>query len=99
MTAPFPKTSLIPGSASPERDCAGAPGRSGASIPRQSASFSAAPELGAEVRFQRSPTHHPETGFVRSRQFCTGIIEILDQDAKPLRLTPEQYEVVTDENA
>lgn len=53
-----------------------------------------APALGTEVSFQRTPNHHPEKGFVRSRQFGTGIIEIVDGDAKPLRLTPKQYEVV-----
>lgn len=53
-----------------------------------------APDLGAEVSFQRTPTHDWETGHVRSRQFCTGIIEIIDENAKPLRLTPDQYKVI-----
>ncbi len=53
-----------------------------------------APDLGAEVSFQRSPTHHWECGFVKGRQFGTGIIDILDTDAKPLRLMPEQYRAV-----
>lgn len=54
-----------------------------------------APDLGAEVSFQRTPTHHWERGFVRSRQFGTGIIDIIDTEAKPLRLMPGQYRVVT----
>jgi len=53
-----------------------------------------APEIGSEVRFRRSATHHWERGFVRSRQFCTGIIDVVDDAAKPLRLMPDQYRVV-----
>lgn len=53
----------------------------------------AAPEIGAEVTFQRTPTHHPETGVVCGRQFGTGIIEVVDMNAKPLRLDPSQYQL------
>lgn len=87
----FPRT---PG-ASSERNT-GTPRPSGPSIPRQGASF---PPLGSEVRFQRSPDHHPETGIVWGRQFGTRVIEIVDSDAKPLRLMPDQYEVIEDANA
>lgn len=66
---------------------------SGVSFPRYGSAQ--APELGAEVRFCRSPSDEPETGIVRGRQFGTGIVEIVDMNAKPLRLYPEQYEVVT----
>lgn len=53
-----------------------------------------APPLGAEVSFLRGPSQHWEKGLVRSRQFITGIIEIVDGNAKPLRLTPDQYKVI-----
>lgn len=56
--------------------------------------FSSPPKLGAEVRFQRSPTHHPEMGIVQGRQFGSGIIDVVDMNAKLLRLEPSQYEVV-----
>jgi hypothetical protein len=52
------------------------------------------PELGEEVRFQRSATHHPETGIVLGRQFGTGIIEVEDQNAEQVRLNPDQYEAI-----
>lgn len=53
-----------------------------------------APALGAEVRFQRAPSQQWEKGHVRSRQFGTGIIEIVDENAKSLRLTPDQYKAI-----
>lgn len=56
----------------------------------------AAPELGSEVEFRRSPTHHPERGFVRSRQFGTGIIDVIDMRAKVIRLMPDQYRAVAE---
>ncbi len=71
---------------------------SGASRERQRA-FSSPPEMGERVRFQQSPTHHPEIGIVRGRQFGTGIIEITTQDDEQFRLEPSQYEVITDANA
>ncbi|RBW63039.1 hypothetical protein [Ruegeria sp. A3M17] len=52
------------------------------------------PKLGDEVRFQRSATHHPETGIVRGRQFGTGIIEVEDRNAEQVRLNPDQYEAI-----
>jgi hypothetical protein len=52
------------------------------------------PELGDQVRFKRSPTHHPETGIVRGRMFGSRAIEIVDMGAKPLLLDPSQYEVI-----
>lgn len=55
---------------------------------------SAAPELGDVVHFQRTPTHHRETGTVRGRQFGTGIVEIEDAQSQIIRLGPDQYEVV-----
>ena len=69
---------------------------SGADASHRRASFSP-PELGAKVRFQRSATHHPEIGVVRSRQFGTGIIEIADKDNRQIRLERGDYEVI--ENA
>lgn len=57
--------------------------------------FSAFPEIGDTVQFRRSPTHAPETGFVKGRLFGSRDIEIVDANAKPLRLTPSQYEVIT----
>jgi hypothetical protein len=48
------------------------------------------------VEFKQSPTHHWERGFVRSRQFGTGIIDVVDLQAKPLRLLPDQYRVTDD---
>lgn len=64
---------------------------SGAAGPRRGA-FSSPPALGAEVTFRRSPSHHPETGFVRGRMYGSDAIEIVDMDGKPLRLTANQYE-------
>lgn len=90
-TSPVPCVDLTPRSARPTQP-------SGAVAPRRRV-FSSPPELGAEVRFQRSPTHHPEVGIVRGRQFGTGIIEVLDCNAKELRLEPSQYEVVTNADA
>lgn len=90
-TSPVPCVDLTLRSARPTQP-------SGAAVSGQRV-FSSPPKLGAEVRFQRSPTHHPEMGIVRGRQFGTGIIEVLDRNAKPLRLEPSQYEVVTDANA
>lgn len=52
------------------------------------------PELGDQVRFKRSPTHHPELGIVRGRMFGSRDIEIVDMGAKPLRLHASQYEVI-----
>ena len=52
------------------------------------------PELGDQVRFKRSPTHHPERGIVRGRMFGSRDIEIVDMGAKPLRLHANQYEVI-----
>ncbi|WP_171178621.1 hypothetical protein [Ruegeria sp. HKCCD8929] len=54
----------------------------------------AAPELGDMVHFQRSPTHHRETGTVRGRQFGTGIVEVEDAQSEIIRLGPGQYEAV-----
>lgn len=53
------------------------------------------PKLGDEVRFRRSPTHQPECGIVRGRQFGTRIVEVVDMCATPLRLEPDQYELVS----
>lgn len=58
-----------------------------------SGAFSSLPDLGDEVRFQRSPTHHPETGIVRGRVFGRGAIDIVDMNGKPLRLEAGQYEI------
>ncbi|WP_299297472.1 hypothetical protein [uncultured Tateyamaria sp.] len=52
------------------------------------------PEIGDEVRFQRSPTHHPERGFVRGREFGTRGIDVVDMRGKALRLPAGQYELV-----
>ncbi|MEY8099059.1 hypothetical protein AB9F29_16780 [Falsihalocynthiibacter sp. S25ZX9] len=52
------------------------------------------PELGAEVRFMKHPSAKWEAGIVRGRQFGTGIIEVIDLNAKQVRLMPEQYEFV-----
>jgi hypothetical protein len=49
------------------------------------------PELGDKVTFTRSPSHGWETGYVRSRKFGTRCIEVVDANAKPLRLVPGQY--------
>lgn len=86
--------SRMPG-ASSERNT-GTPRPSGARIPRQGATF---PPLGTWVKFQRSPTHHPENGTVLSRQFGTGIIEVNDMNDGLLRLSPDQYEVLNHEDA
>ncbi|KPU84207.1 hypothetical protein JI58_04270 [Marinosulfonomonas sp. PRT-SC04] len=53
-----------------------------------------APALGVEVSFLRASSQQWEKGHVRSRQFGTGIIEIVDENAKPLRLTPDQYKTI-----
>lgn len=66
--------------------------QSGATFPRTGAPQ--APELGAEISFQRTPTHQWERGLVRGRQFGTGIIDVVDENAKPLRLTPDQYKAI-----
>ena len=58
--------------------------------------FFAPPELGAEVRFKRSPSHAPELGFVRSRQFGTGHIGVMDWNGKELQILHGQYEVIAD---
>ncbi|WP_299144066.1 hypothetical protein [uncultured Tateyamaria sp.] len=52
------------------------------------------PEIGDEVRFQRSPAHHAETGFVRGREFGTRGIDVVDMRGKPLRLPAGKYELV-----
>lgn len=49
------------------------------------------PEVGDEVIFSRSPSHERETGYVMSREYGTRCIEIVDANAKPLRLRPGQY--------
>ncbi len=49
------------------------------------------PEVGDEVIFSRSPSHERETGYVMSREYGTRCIEIVDSNAKPLRLRPGQY--------
>jgi hypothetical protein len=49
------------------------------------------PEVGDEVIFTRSPSHERETGYVMSREYGTRCIEIIDVNAKPLRLRPGQY--------
>ncbi len=49
------------------------------------------PEVGDEVIFTRSPSHERETGYVMSREYGTRCIEIVDVNAKPLRLRPGQY--------
>tara|TARA_R110000850_G_scaffold275758_1_gene415703 strand:- start:2707 stop:2985 length:279 start_codon:yes stop_codon:yes gene_type:complete len=49
------------------------------------------PEVGDEVVFTRSPSHETETGYVMSREYGTRCIEIVDVNAKPLRLRPGQY--------
>lgn len=51
-------------------------------------------QLGAEVSFKRHRDATPERGFVRSRQFCSLIIEVVDMRGKPLRLDPSQYEAI-----
>lgn len=53
------------------------------------------PEIGDEVTFTRSPSHEPETGYVRSREFGTRCIEVVDANGKPLRLMPGQYRSAT----
>ena len=58
--------------------------------------FFAPPDLGAMVRFSRSPSHAPEFGFVRSRQFGTGHIGVIDWNGKELQILRGQYEVITD---
>ncbi|WP_298938114.1 hypothetical protein [uncultured Ruegeria sp.] len=82
----------------PRPDDAPAPPRTGETTPSShgspsSGAFSSFPDLGDEVRFQRSPTHHPELGIVRGRVFGTRAIEIVDMNGKPLRLEAGQYEV------
>lgn len=49
------------------------------------------PEVGDEVIFTRSPSHERETGYVIWREYGTGCIEIVDINAKPLRLRSGQY--------
>jgi hypothetical protein len=49
------------------------------------------PELGDKVSFSRTPSHRREIGYVRSREFGTRCIEVVDANAKPLRLVPGQY--------
>jgi|GEM_PF-1623117 len=49
------------------------------------------PKVGDEVSFARSPSHASETGYVRSREFGTRCIEVVDANAKTLRLMPGQY--------
>ena len=49
------------------------------------------PEVGDEVAFTRSPSHEWETGYVMSREFGSRCIEVVDVNAKPLRLRPGQY--------
>lgn len=49
------------------------------------------PEVGDEIVFTRSPSHERETGYVMSREYGTRCIEIIDVNAKPLRLRPGQY--------
>ena len=49
------------------------------------------PEVGDEVTFARSPSHEWETGYVMSREFGSRCIEVVDVNAKPLRLRPGQY--------
>ena len=49
------------------------------------------PEVGDEVVFTRSPSHERETGYVMSREYGTRCIEVVDVNAKPLRLRPGQY--------
>jgi hypothetical protein len=71
--------------------------RRGATPPPRSGSPSAGasspfPLIGDQVRFQRSPTHHPEPGIVRARIFGTRAIEIVDMEGKPLRLDAGQYQ-------
>lgn len=83
-TSRKPGTGHLPRSAGPTEPSAAAGPRRGG--------FSSPPALGAEVEFQRTPTHHPERGFVRARMFGSGTIEIVDMDGKPLRLTANQYE-------
>ncbi len=58
-----------------------------------SGAFSSFPNLGDEVRFQRSPTHHPELGIVRGRVYGVCAIEVVDMGGKPLRLEAGQYEI------
>lgn len=53
------------------------------------------PEVGDEVIFTRSPSHERETGYVMSREYGTRCIEIVDVNAKPLRLRPGQYRSAT----
>ncbi len=82
----------------PSPDDAPTPPRSGANLPSSSGSpcsraFSSFPGIGDQVRFQRSPTHHPEYGIVRSRIFGVRAIEIVDMNGKPLRLEAGQYEI------
>ena len=60
---------------------------SGASLPF--------PEIGDTVRFQRTRTHHPEEGIVRGRSFGTRAIDVVDMQAKPLRLMAGEYELVS----
>ena len=88
MTAP----TKLPHPASartPPRSGATPPSRPGSPGSRAPSSF---PLIGDEVRFRRSPTHHPETGFVRARTFGTRAIEIVDMGGKPLRLEAGQYQ-------
>lgn len=49
------------------------------------------PQIGQQVRFQRSHHHHPETGTVCSRQFGTGIIEVIDAGGATVELNETQY--------
>lgn len=63
-----------------------------ASFPRTGAPQ--APALGGEVSFLRAANQKWEKGHVRSRQFGTGIIEIVDENKKSLRLTPDQYKAI-----
>jgi hypothetical protein len=50
-------------------------------------------QLGTEVTFRRSATDEPEQGIVRSREFGTQCIEVVDTRGKPLRIGPDQYEI------
>ena len=82
----------------PRPDVAPTPPRSGVTSPSSlgspsSGAFSSFPDLGDEVRFQRSPTHHPEIGIVRGRVYGVCAIEIVDMNGKPLRLEAGQYEI------
>lgn len=53
------------------------------------------PEIGDQVRFARTTLQDAEIGTVTAREFGTRCIEVTAPHAKPLRLMPGQYKVIS----